>query len=117
MGELARSALLALSSSKAASGAPDRYRREAAGRTVTLHEEPAGYDQGASMTEEGTAAPSGQLVLSAEQGEALERLAGVALRTMERANAALDHAFEEIAATKDYLERKRSNAAKTEARR
>ena len=110
MVELARGALLSLSSSRPASGGPDRYRREGASRHVSLHAEPAGYDRGAGMTEDGTATPSGQLALSAEQGEALERLAGVALRTMERANAALDHAFEEIAATKGYFERKRSSA-------
>ena len=42
-------------------------------------------------------------VLSAEQKAALERLAETALSTMERANAALDKAFEEVEATKAQL--------------
>jgi hypothetical protein len=41
--------------------------------------------------------------LSAEQVAALEQLADRAMRTMARANAALDKAFEEIDATKAYF--------------
>ena len=49
--------------------------------------------------------------LSAEQAAALERLAEVALRTMRRANAALDQAFEEIEATRAHFAAKRREAA------
>ncbi len=49
--------------------------------------------------------------LPADQAAALERLAEVALRTMQRANAALDQAFEEVEATKAYFEAKRQKAA------
>jgi hypothetical protein len=49
--------------------------------------------------------------LSAEQEAALERLAEVALRTMQRANAALDQAFEEIEATRAHFAARRREAA------
>ena len=49
--------------------------------------------------------------LSAEQEAALERLAEVALRTMQRANAALDQAFEEIEATRAHFASRRREAA------
>ena len=49
------------------------------------------------------AAPDEDEVLSAEQKAALERLAETALSTMERANAALDKAFEEVEATKAQI--------------
>jgi hypothetical protein len=49
--------------------------------------------------------------LSAEQEAALERLADLALRAMQRANAALDQAFEEIEATKAHFAAKRREAA------
>ncbi len=50
------------------------------------------------------------LSLSVEQVAVLERLADMALRTMKRANAALDLAFEEIGATKAYFAAKRGRA-------
>ncbi len=51
------------------------------------------------------------LMLQADEAAALERLAGVALQTLKRANVALDEAFEEIEATKAYFAAKRSAAA------
>ncbi len=48
------------------------------------------------------------LELSAEQKAALERLAETTLSAMERANAALDKAFEEIEATKAQLAEERA---------
>jgi hypothetical protein len=52
--------------------------------------------------------------LPAEQAAALERLAEVALQSMQRANAALDKAFEEVEATKRYFAAKRSKEARRE---
>ena len=46
-------------------------------------------------------------MLQLDQAAALERLADMALRTMHRANAALDQAFEEVEATKAYFAAKR----------
>ena len=46
--------------------------------------------------------------LSAEQKAALERLAETALSTMQRANAALDKAFEAVEATKAQLAEQRA---------
>ena len=48
------------------------------------------------------------LELSAEQKAALERLAETTLSAMERANAALDKAFDEIEATKAQLAEERA---------
>lgn len=48
------------------------------------------------------------LDLSAEQKAALERLAETTLSAMERANAALDKAFDEIEATKAQLAEERA---------
>jgi hypothetical protein len=48
-----------------------------------------------------------QVRLTAEQAEALERLAEIALQRMQKANAALDQAFAEIEATKTHLAAKR----------
>ena len=53
---------------------------------------------------------SSSLILQADEAAALERLAGVALKTLGRANLALDEAFEEIEATKAYFAAKRSAA-------
>jgi hypothetical protein len=53
-------------------------------------------------------------LLPADQAAALERLAEVALRTMQRANAALDEAFEEVEATKAYFAAKRSQEPERE---
>ena len=44
-----------------------------------------------------------QVRLTAEQAEALERLADIALHSMQKANAALDQAFAEIEATKAHF--------------
>jgi hypothetical protein len=52
--------------------------------------------------------------LPAEQAAALERLAGIALQSMQRANAALDKAFEEVEATKRYFAAKRCKEASRE---
>jgi hypothetical protein len=49
--------------------------------------------------------------LSAEQEAALERLADATLRAMQRANAALGQAFEEIEATKAHFAARRREAA------
>jgi hypothetical protein len=48
-----------------------------------------------------------QAGLTAEQATALERLAEIALHRMQKANAALDHAFAEIEATKAHFAAKR----------
>jgi hypothetical protein len=48
--------------------------------------------------------------LLADQAAALERLAEVALQSMDKANAALDRAFEEVEATKTQLAARRSKA-------
>jgi hypothetical protein len=48
-----------------------------------------------------------QVRLTAEQAEALERLAEIALQRMQKANAALDQAFAEIEATKAHFAAKR----------
>jgi hypothetical protein len=49
--------------------------------------------------------------LSAEQEAALERLADLALRAMQRANAALDQAFEQIEATMAHFAARRRETA------
>ncbi len=60
----------------------------------------------------GLAVPTEEDGLSAEQAAALERLAATALSSMQRANAALDRAFEEVEATKAHLaKQKRAKAA------
>ena len=53
---------------------------------------------------------SSPLILQADEAAALERLAGVELKTLGRANVALDEAFEEIEATRAYFAAKRSAA-------
>ena len=53
-------------------------------------------------------APAEDLELSVEQKAALERLAETTLSAMERANTALDKAFEEIEATKAQLAEERA---------
>ncbi|MCG8596876.1 MAG: ribbon-helix-helix protein, CopG family [Kiloniellales bacterium] len=53
-------------------------------------------------------APAEDAELSAEQKAALERLAETALSSMQRANAALDKAFEEVEATKAQLAEERA---------
>ncbi len=53
-------------------------------------------------------APDQDLELSAEQKAALERLAETTLSAMQRANTALDKAFEEIEATKAQLAEERA---------
>ena len=59
--------------------------------------------------------PNGQdgaVRLSAEQAAALEHLADVALQSMQKANSALDQAFEEIEATKaHFAPRRRKGSA------
>lgn len=87
VGELVRSALSDLDD-----GAP--ARAEAAGQARTAAKERANGEHERAE-------------LSTEQAAALERLADVALKTMRRANAALDQAFEEIAATKAHFAAKR----------
>ncbi len=90
MGELARGALLSFRASKSTSSTTDGHAR---------------YARSAAANEEGTAAPSERIELTTEQTKAIERLADHAVQTLGRANAALDKAFEEIEATKDYFER------------
>ena len=51
-----------------------------------------------------------QVRLTAEQAEALERLAEIALQRMQKANAALDQAFAEIEATKAHFAAKTRQA-------
>ncbi len=53
-------------------------------------------------------APVEDAELSAEQKAALERLAETALSTMQRANAALDKAFEAVEETKAQLAEQRA---------
>ena len=53
-------------------------------------------------------APDQDLELTAEQKAALEHLAETTLSAMERANTALDKAFEEIEATKAQLAEERA---------
>ncbi len=53
-------------------------------------------------------APAEDAELSAEQKAALERLAETALSTMQRANAALDKAFEAVEETKAQLAEQRA---------
>ena len=50
------------------------------------------------------------LRLDAEQAAALERLADIALRSVQKANTALDRAFEEVETTKAYFAAKRAAA-------
>jgi hypothetical protein len=91
VGELVRSALSSLED-------PRRGRSAgAAGARSGVEISPGGEDQPAR--------------LSAEQEAALERLADAALRTMQRANAVLDQAFEEIEATRAHFAAKRREAA------
>ena len=52
----------------------------------------------------------GEAEPSAEQAAALDRLAEVALQSMERANSALDRAFDELEETKRYFDSKRTKA-------
>ena len=92
VGELVRSALSSLED-------PRRGRSaQAAGARSRIEISTNGEDQPAR--------------LSAEQEAALERLADAALRTMQRANAALDQAFEEIEATKAHFAAKRRESAR-----
>ena len=49
-------------------------------------------------------------MLQPYQAAMLERLADVALHSMQRANAALDQAFEEVEATRAYFAARRSEA-------
>jgi len=58
--------------------------------------------------ESGGKAPAEDSELSAEQKAALERLAETALSTMQRANAALDKAFEQVEATKAQFAEQRA---------
>jgi hypothetical protein len=55
--------------------------------------------------------PNRSILPRIRQEAALERLAEVALRTMQRANAAPDQALEEIEATKAHFAAKRREAA------
>ena len=91
VGELVRSALSSLDGAR-----PGRPAR-GAGAGSDLQISSAGEDQPAR--------------LSPEQEAALARLAEVALRTMQRANAALDQAFEEIEATRAHFAARRREAA------
>jgi hypothetical protein len=91
VGELVRSALSSLEDARRG-----RVAR-AAGARSGIEISPDGEDQPAR--------------LSAEQEAALERLAEVALRTMQRANAALDQAFEEIEATRAHFAARGREAA------
>ena len=99
MGEVARGALLSFRASKSTSSSTGGH---------------AHYARSAAANAEGTATSSERIELSVEQAEALERLAELAVQTLGRANAALDKAFEEIEATKDYFERKRLSNDKFE---
>jgi hypothetical protein len=83
VGELVRSAL---------SGLEDPRRGRSAGR--------AGARSGIEISPDDEDQPAR---LSAEQEAALGRLADLALRAMQRANAALDQAFEQIEATKAHF--------------
>ncbi|MFQ5776080.1 MAG: hypothetical protein ACE5GS_16285 [Kiloniellaceae bacterium] len=107
MGELVRGAVSSLGTSEPPSGTTGRYPQEGASRDVTAREERARYGESARVEEHGTPTPPGRMEPSAEQIEALERLSEVALQTMQRANAALDKAFDEIEATKDHFTEKR----------
>jgi hypothetical protein len=51
------------------------------------------------------------LSLTPRQVATLERLADVALQSLQRADAALDQAFEEVEATRAYFAAKRGGAA------
>jgi hypothetical protein len=62
---------------------------------------------GKAPTDERAGSPEPPM-LQADQAAMLERLADVALHAMQRANAALDQAFEEVEATKAYFAAKRS---------
>jgi hypothetical protein len=60
---------------------------------------------------EGPAPPPEVPLLEPEQAAALERLAQVALQSMQRANAALDQAFAEVEATKAHFAAKRGRSS------
>lgn len=62
------------------------------------------------VQEPDAAAPASLPLLEPDQAAALERLADAALRTMRKANTALDQAFEEVEATKAYFAAKRRKA-------
>jgi hypothetical protein len=91
VGELVRSALSGLEG--------PQHGRSARG---------AGARAGTEISPDGEDQP---VRLSAEQEAALERLAEVALLAMQRANAALDQAFEEIEVTKAHFAARRREAA------
>jgi hypothetical protein len=94
VGELVRSALARLDESPSLRG--ERPARATAAR-ASVEIPSNGEDE--------------QVRLTAEQAEALERLAEIALHRMQKANAALDQAFAEIEATKAHFAARRRAAA------
>lgn len=111
MGDLVRGALLLQDSPEPASRASVQYRQARTHGHRALRERRPRFDRGDGAPGGGVAAMPGEFDLSAEQERALERLADVALQTMERANAALDRAFEALEATKRHFDAKRVGAA------
>ena len=90
MGELARSALIQL----------DGFRLESHSRGQGLSDRPGDW--------------ADDVQISSEQAATLDRLADATLRTLTRANQALEKAFEEVETTKAYFAQKRA-VAKTAA--
>lgn len=97
MGELARAALIQLDDVRPETGGPRQGRESRNGTRAGDTADPAISD----------------IRISPEQAATLDRFAEVTLRTMARANQALDKAFEEVEATKAYFAQSRAGAGAT----